>query len=198
MKYLSLPLLLFCFLTSSICHAGDLNKGLIAAQNGDFTTALKEWMPLAKQGNASAQNNLGVMFQQGNGVRQDYKEALKWYRLAAEKGDAYAGFNLGDLYENGNGVQQDYQKAVKWFRVAAQQGNVEAQTNLGLMYARGYGVIQSKVIAHMWWNIAAASGYMGAEKNKNIIEETMTQSQLAEAEKIARDCFKKKYKNCQS
>ena len=35
-------------------------------------------------------------------------------------------------------------------------------------------------------------------KNKNIIEETMTQSQLAEPEKIARDCFKKKYKNCQS
>ena len=47
----------------------DLQKGLDAAQKGDFATALKEWKPLAEQGNARAQNNLGLMYVKGQGVR---------------------------------------------------------------------------------------------------------------------------------
>ena len=46
-----------------------------------------------------AQYNLGVMYDNGDGVPQDYKEAVKWYRLAAEQGDASAQYNLGLMYE---------------------------------------------------------------------------------------------------
>jgi uncharacterized protein len=75
--------------------AQDFNKGLKAAQSGDFATALKEWKPLAEQGRADAQNNLGWMYERGDGVTQDYAEALKWYRKAAEQGDAAAQYNIG-------------------------------------------------------------------------------------------------------
>lgn len=67
----------------------DLEKGLAAAQSGDFATALKEWRPLAEQGNLTAQNNLGLMYERGQGVTQDLAEAVNWYRKAARQG--YAG-----------------------------------------------------------------------------------------------------------
>lgn len=62
-----------------------LDKGLDAYNRGDYATALLEFRPLAENGLASAQNNLGAMFQAGLGVPQDYTAALKWYRLAVEQ-----------------------------------------------------------------------------------------------------------------
>ncbi|WP_295388321.1 tetratricopeptide repeat protein, partial [Thiolapillus sp.] len=70
---------------------------------------------------------LGVMYAEGQGVRQDLKEAVKWYRRAAEQGYALAQYNLGVIYNNGQGVQQDKKEAVKWFRKAAEQGYASAQ-----------------------------------------------------------------------
>ncbi len=101
----------------------DYEKGLDAAQSGDFATALREWKPLAEQGHARAQSNLGVMYESGQGVLQNYKTAVKWYSLAAEQGHARAQFNLGVMYHKGQGVPQDYKTAKKWFSLAAEQGN---------------------------------------------------------------------------
>jgi len=64
--------------------SGDFQKGLNAYKSGDYATALREWKPLAEQGNASAQKNMGVMYERGHGVPQNDKTAVKWYRLAAE------------------------------------------------------------------------------------------------------------------
>ena len=63
----------------------DYQKGVAAAQSGDFATALREWKPLAEQGHADAQFNLGFMYDNGEGVPQNDKTAMKWYTLAAEK-----------------------------------------------------------------------------------------------------------------
>ncbi len=60
------------------------DEAVAAYRRGDYATALREWRPLAKQGNAKAQNNLGVMYYNGQGVPQDYAEAVKWWRKAAE------------------------------------------------------------------------------------------------------------------
>ena len=67
-----IPLVLMS-LVSFPSWSADFNKGLTAAQNGDFATALKEWKPLAEQGHASAQFNLGLMYRKGLGVPQDDK-----------------------------------------------------------------------------------------------------------------------------
>ena len=75
--------------------AQDFQKGIAAYDRGDYATALKEWRPLAERGVSTAQFNLGVIYDNGEGVPQDYAEAVKWYRKAAEQGDAAAQSNLG-------------------------------------------------------------------------------------------------------
>jgi TPR repeat protein len=132
-RLLILPVLLLILLVGTPAFSADFQKGLTAAQSGDFATALREWTPLAKQGNAVAQYKLGVMYDEGLGVPQDYKTAMKWYKLAAEQGDAGAQHNLGLMYNNGDGVPQDYKTAMKWYRLSAEQGNANALFNLNVL-----------------------------------------------------------------
>jgi TPR repeat protein len=104
----------------------DYQTGLDAYHHGDYETALKEWRPLAEQGNAKAQVSLGIMYSQGQGVPQDYVQSAKWVRLAAEQGDASAQFNLGRMYFEGLGVPHDFVLALMWTNLAAAQGNEAA------------------------------------------------------------------------
>ena len=176
--------MLALFITTPVFSA-NYQQGLDAYTKGDFVTALKQWSPLAKQGDASAQYNLGVMYADGQGVPQDDKAAVKWYRLAAEQDYASAQFNLGAMYDKGQGVPQDYKAAVKWYRLAADQGIAKAQLNLGFMYDGGRGVLQDYVRAHMWYNIAASNG--DDPENRDRIAKDMTPSQLEEAQNLARE-----------
>ena len=64
------------------------------------------------------------------------------------------------------------------------------------MYGLGQGVIQDNVYAHMWWNIAASQGNKDAVTNRDIVAGKMTPSQIAEAQDLARECVRKKYKDC--
>ncbi len=97
----------------------SFDEGQAACQRGDYATALREWRPLAKQGDAAAQNNLGVMYKMGLGVPQDYAEAVRWWRKAAEQGHANAQYNLGLMYKNGLGVPQDEAQGYMWFKLAS-------------------------------------------------------------------------------
>ena len=194
MKKLILATLLIFSCTTA--WAADFDKGVAAYKAGDYATALAEWKPLAEQGDASAQYNLGLMYANGTGVIEDDKEAAKWFRLAAEQGHAAAQYGLGFIYNKDRGVIEDNKEAVKWFRLAAAQGNVSAQTSLGLMLANGQGVIQDTVYAHMWSNIAAANGSENARGNKDILVKEMTPQDISKAQDLARECVKKNYKDC--
>jgi uncharacterized protein len=112
-------------------------------------------------------------------------------RVKAEQGDAQAQYNLGVMYSKGQGVLQDDKEAVKWYRKAAEQGNAEAQFNLGLLYEKGQGVPKDYVMAHMYYNIAAVSGNTIAIENRGLIEKEMTATQIAEAQKLAREWVSK-------
>ncbi|MBT5159564.1 MAG: sel1 repeat family protein, partial [Alphaproteobacteria bacterium] len=135
-------------------------------------------------------------YDDGQGVTQDYKEAAKWYLKAAKQGYAKAQFNLGVKYDDGQGVTQDYKEAAKWYLKAAKQGYAKAQINLGFMFGKGTGVLQDSVVAHMWSNIAGANGSKLGAKNRAKIEKKMTPAQIAEAQKLAKECMKSKYKKC--
>jgi len=80
-----------------------LNQAVWADEALDFQGTLL----FAEQGVAEAQFNLGLMYYNGQGVRQDYAEAVRWYRQAAEQGNAEAQNNLGAMYAIGQGVRQD-------------------------------------------------------------------------------------------
>jgi len=197
-KLITTLCLSFAVLLGSIgsSASADFQKGFTAAQSGDYATALREWTPLAEQGDADAQYNLGLMYENRRGVPQDYKTAVKWYRLAAEQGYVNAQYNLGTMYRNGVGVSQDYKTAVKWYRLAAEQGDASAQNNLGAMYGLGTGVINDYIYAHMWGNIAASNGNENGAKVRDLVAKQMTPSQLEKAQDLARECVRKKYKEC--
>jgi TPR repeat protein len=84
-------------------------------------------------------------------------------------------------------LRQDYAGAVDWYRKAADQGDPNAQANLGLMYADGLGVPQDYVIALMWFGLAAAGGHAFAAKSRDDVAANMTASQIAEAQRLARE-----------
>ncbi|EET45193.1 Sel1 repeat protein [Neisseria sicca ATCC 29256] len=70
-----------------------LSLGIVQAVWADDVPDLQKTLQSAKQGNADAQFNLGLMYDSGRGVRQDYTKAVQWYRKAAEQGVAEAQFN---------------------------------------------------------------------------------------------------------
>ena len=102
-RLLILPVLLLTLVVGTPAFSADFQKGMTAAQSGDFATAVREWEPLAKQGDIRAQFNLGKIYFKGLGVPQDYKTAVMWYRPAAEQGDARAQYNFSLLYRYNNG-----------------------------------------------------------------------------------------------
>ncbi len=66
--------------------AQDYDAGKEALKRGDYATALREWLPLAEQGHAQAQHQLGYMYLRGRGVARDDIQAHMWWSLAASQG----------------------------------------------------------------------------------------------------------------
>ena len=132
----------------------------VLAQSPD--TAPAELWTRAEQGDAGAQNDLGLAYALGEmgGVLQDYTEAAHWFRLAAEQGHAEAQFNLGFAFASGEGIPQNDIESDRWFRRAAEQGHVGAQFTLGLGFADRLG---DPLEASRWFQRAAEQGHPGAQ-----------------------------------
>lgn len=164
---------------------GPFEDAGAAYESGDYQLALQHWLPLANQGVGAAQTNVGMLFELGRGVPQNYTEAIRWYRLAAEQGYASAQTNLGSMYHLGKGVLRNDIEAVKWFQLAAERGDARGQSILGLMYHKGFGIPQNFVLAHMWWNLAGAAGDAAAPQLREFVASKMTPAQLSEAQRLA-------------
>ena len=136
--------------------AGPLEDAWAAYERGDYATALQLWRPRAEQGVALAQNNLGLMYYNGQGVTQDFGEAAKWYRLAAEQGNATSQSNLASMYFSGEGAPQDYVQAYMWVTLAASR-----------------------------FPPSAKQDREQAARNRDMVASKMTPSQIAEAQKLA-------------
>ena len=195
-KILNVAAIMLAVLCSFAAHAGDVEDGDAATLKNNYSVALTKYKSAAVKNNAYAQLQVGNLYNEGLGVVQDYAEAVKWWKLAAAQGRADAQFNLAIMYDKGQGVVQDYAEAVKWWKLAAAQGRAGAQLNLGINYFNGQGVVQDYVRAHMWWNLSAAQGNANSAKNRDIATAKMNTQQIAEAQKLARECQARKYKNC--
>ena len=89
-------------------------------------------------GNTDAMFNLGVRYDEGNGVSQDKQKSIELYQKAADMGFTNAMVNLGVCYEKGDGVSQDKKKAVALYQKAAEMGHTNAMFNLALCHSKGY------------------------------------------------------------
>jgi len=88
----------------------------------DYAEEVACFRKAALGGIASAQHNLGVMYERAWGGEQSAGEAAKWFRKAAEKGLVESQFRIGLMYADGNGVDRDYVLAYMWLSLAAEQG----------------------------------------------------------------------------
>jgi TPR repeat protein len=121
------------FLMAGLVEAASFRQGVSAFNRQDYATASQIFIPLAEQGEPSAQTYLGFMFETGRGVPQNYTEAAMWYRRAAEQGDSLAQYSLGLLYDRGFGVPRDIVEANKWLNLsaaAAPRGAREARVRI--------------------------------------------------------------------
>ncbi len=183
-KILSLVLLPFVLPSSSVSSAfaqdtfGAKDQASIQAveslnaaaayKTGDYETAKRGWLALANKGNTSAMINLANLYEQGQGVAQDFPEAIQWLEKAAALGDSRAQFELGMAHQRGIGVDRDLHAAAGWFHKAAEQGDNTAQFNLAVMLATAYGAglsestPEQRTEAAAWLKKAATGGHPDA------------------------------------
>ena len=164
MSFFRTPLCWLCLSLSlpglGLPASAETNAVITGSATNDITLKYR-----AEQGDAAAQNNLGVCYQAGEGVKKDLAEAAKWFRRAAEQGDAKAQLNLGACYLTGTGVKLDKTEAATWFRSAADQGEARAQFNLGVCYRKGDGVTADMQLAAFWFRKASEQDLPAAQFN---------------------------------
>lgn len=144
-------------------------SAVAAYKSGDYQTAFKLFFPLASNGEASAQNNVGNMYGKGLGVPKNDTEAANWYRKAAELGHTLAQYNLGNMLKTGLGVEKDELEAVAWYRKAADSGLPPAQYDLAVMYDSVKGVFGDDAEAAKWYRKAADQGFAMAQNNLGVM-----------------------------
>jgi TPR repeat protein len=104
----------------------------------------------AEKGDARAQYNIALMYEQGYGVIPDMRKAATWFEKAAENGEANAQYRLGSLNYHGHGVPKNLELAAEWYQKAAEQGSTAAQAALSNMYSSGEGVPKNSAKADYW------------------------------------------------
>jgi TPR repeat protein len=95
--------------------------------------------------NSYAQFKIGLMYEQGHYLSQDYKVAKHWYKLSAVQGDRVGQFALAELYMR----NKKWDRAIIWYSISAQQGFVNAQYKLGLIYFRNKTYERALVYFHL-------------------------------------------------
>ena len=130
----------------------DLEKGLIAAMNGDLKTALIELEPLAEQGNVEAQFSVALIYMQ----LAAYEPAEELLRKADSAGHPDASYYIGLIFRNGLNGKHNPEEAVKWFFRSASFGHREAYYNLHIAYDSGLGGVEKDQEAAFMYALAAA------------------------------------------
>ena len=115
---------LLLLLSASACEDRRADKAYV---RGDYEKARTDIEFLAHGGEPRAQYDLGLMYDQGQGVQQSDAKAMEWYERAARQGEPRAQYNLGLMYLNGQGVPPDVVQAYYWISLSANRGNVHAR-----------------------------------------------------------------------
>jgi TPR repeat protein len=104
-----------------------LEKARDLMEDNRFAAARAALMPLARSGNADAEELIGVMYAMGLGVERDDRRAFEWYMRSSMKGHPGAQSGLGWYYEVGRGLPApDLVRAYLWYTLSAIGGDPDA------------------------------------------------------------------------
>lgn len=96
------------------------------------------WRQFVTQSVGYGECVVGLMYQGGKGVKQDYAKALKWFRLSSARGNPWAQYFIARMYDDGRGVPKSREKAKVWFRKSAENGLKEGQEAYERVTRAGY------------------------------------------------------------
>ncbi|MBY0431135.1 MAG: sel1 repeat family protein, partial [Rhodospirillales bacterium] len=167
MKTLRLAAVL-CLLGGASAWA-DGDAAARAMQQHDYASALREWRPVAEQGDAAAQYNMGVIHYNGLGIERDIPAAIQWFEKAAAGDNVPAMSLLGALYLSGQAGKSDPGRTFRLLLDAAKKGDATAQYNVGSLYASGQGVPVNLVQAWVWVSAAERNGVIEAQELRKTI-----------------------------
>lgn len=104
-----------------------LEEGRDFMEANNFEAAMEEFLPLARSGNADAEELIGVMYALGLGVTRDDERAFEWYLRSSLKGHPGAQSGIGWYYEVGRGMPApDLTRAYLWYVLSAIGGDPDA------------------------------------------------------------------------
>jgi len=178
-------MMLFALCSTSLAQANTLEEAKAKLAAKDYAAAHAIYLSLANKNDAKACYNLGLMYQDGDGVAKNMDEAVKWYTKSADLGYKEAQYMLGSLVFQRQIQSISYPQAVTYYEQAAKQGHVKSQLNLGMLYFRGDVIAQDLPAAVQWLSLAAsnnnseAQGYMaqlyqqGAGVEQNTVKAAM-------------------------
>lgn len=151
--------------TGSAAHAYE------AFLSGRYEEAIAMWLPLANDGNASAQFNIGVMYANGLGVDRDMGVAMSWWGNAARQLHVRAAHNLalamlaGEPIVNGERAKPDFTAILRYLKIGADAGYPNSEYTMGKLYADGVGVEKDERRAAELYLSASIKGFAKAQYN---------------------------------
>ena len=140
--------ILFFLLLMLRVIADDFEQAVDAYRKGDYIQALNTFYTLAKDDDAKAQYNVGLMYANGFGVQKDVTQAKMWYEKAAKQGNGAAQYNLAQMFHIlGTQDPEAYKRAKYWYEKAIEAEIKEANNNLGTLFLHGQGVEENELKA---------------------------------------------------
>lgn len=156
--------------------AQDFDAGIRTAEDGDYATAMLEWMPLAEDGYAEAQHMVGLVYRTGaGGVQKSNEMALHWVSRAAKQGNVFSQTYLGHMYFLGQGTPQDFVTAHMWHNIALSGDWVSPRHDADQIATMRHSTIMSL----------------------NRIQVSLPPDAVIEAQRRARVCMASSYQDCE-
>lgn len=162
-------------------RADSFERASRYVDKGKYSAATPHLRRGARKGDMRCQFLLGMWSISGTGMEQDLDDGAAWLHKAADQGLPIAQAYLGLLYTNGVGVEPSEERAAEWFHKASIYGEPMGQAALGIATFLGSGIPEDRVEAYKWTSLAAEQGNERAAEYLPIIEQELTEGEIAEA-----------------
>ncbi|RLA80499.1 MAG: hypothetical protein DRG78_10820 [Epsilonproteobacteria bacterium] len=146
---------------TTILFAGSYENGIESYKKASFKEALKSFTIASSNNDNRAMLVIGIMYANGDGVKQSEDKSFEWFEKAANAGNIHACSKLGNIYAS----KKDFKNAFKWFEKAALKGDNKSAYHLGYFYTGGLGVTMDLEQALKWYEISAKDGNIDAQLN---------------------------------
>lgn len=186
--------LVFCLFVNQVFANYDMAINFFNKKQ--FKESIEEFRKVienknSKKKKSDAMFNLGVMYDNGYGVKINKDKAFNYYMSAAEMKHKIAQYNLAWMYYNGDAIEKNFFEAFKFYRLSAEQGYNKAQYNLANLFYYGDGTMKDYIKAFKWFKISSMNGIQESKEFLKKLETVMHLDEVKKSETIVTEWLKK-------